>query len=250
MLRDWLCATYGLAPDAAAVLDGLFAAQSQLSEVPAPGSLLVEESPHPEGFAYAFHAPLSRAACEALGRAVAARLGRRFGRDLSLVVSDLGWSIRLDGGGRLDEADIPPLLAPASFTTDVLDGLDRGELLARRFRHVAASALMVLRNPEGSRPRVGGLLWVSNRLYPLVQAACPDHPLLRETRREVLEDVLDAPTARSWLESGPALRFRRLAAPSPFTAAWIDLGGPEPLRFEPPEAALRRLHARITQPGK
>ena len=51
---------------------------------------------------------------------------------------------------------------------------------------------MVLRNPErGKRVRVGGLLWVSSRLYPLVKAACPNHPLLRETRREVLRDILD-----------------------------------------------------------
>lgn len=245
-LRGWLCENHQLDPEAAAVLEDLFAAQAQLSEVPRAGSVLVEEAPHPEGFAYTFHAPLGRSACEALGRAVAARLGRRFGRDLSLTVADLGWSIRLDGGGRLGADDLAPLLSLDQFAADVLDGLDRGDLVARRFRHVAATALMVLRNPEGGRTRVGGLLWVSQRLFPLVQAACPDHPLLREARREVLEDVLDTPTAVAWLESRPEVRFRRLEAPSPFTAAWIDLGGPEPLRFEPPEAALRRLHLRIT----
>ena len=104
---------------------------------------------------------------------------------------------------------------------------------------------MVLRRPEGGRTRVGGLLWVSNRLYPLVKAACPDHPLLRETRREVLEDTLDAPTALAWLASGPAVRFRVLDGPSPFAAAWIDPGGPEPVRFESPADALRRLHERL-----
>ncbi len=51
---------------------------------PRRATLLVEESPHHEGLTYTFHAPLNRAACEALGRATAARLGRRFGRDLAL----------------------------------------------------------------------------------------------------------------------------------------------------------------------
>ena len=70
--------------------------------------------------------------------------------------------------------------------------------LARRFQHVAATGLMVLRNSEpGRRVRVGGMNWVSTRLYPLVKAACPDHPLLRETRREVLEDLLDVPAAEA-----------------------------------------------------
>ncbi len=247
-LRAWLGEVYGLEPDAAAVLEVLFEAQEQVSEIPAPGALLVEESPHPEGRTYTFHAPLSRSACEALGRAVAARLGRRFGRDLGLTVADLGWAIRLPGGERLTAEEIPPLLDPSGFAVDVIEGLDRGELPARRFRHVAGTALMVLRRPEGGRTRVGGLLWVSTRLYPLVKAVSPDHPLLRETRREVLEDLLDAPSALAWLEGKPPVRFRALDAPSPFANAWIDAAGAEPLRFESPADALRRLHARLASP--
>ena len=247
-LRAWLCETHDLDPDAAEVLVRLFEAQEQWSEVPGSGTLLVEESPHPEGLTYTFHAPLSRSACEALGRATAARLGRRFGRDLSLTAADLGWSIRLPGAAALCAQEIAPLLAPEGLADDVLEGLDRGVLPARRFRHIAATALMVLRNPEGGRRRVGGLLWVSNRLYPLVKAACPDHPLLRETRREVLDDLLDTPAALDWLSRGPAIRFRALPGLSPFAATWIDPVGAEALRFESPAEALRRLHARLAGP--
>jgi ATP-dependent Lhr-like helicase len=244
-LRGWLGDEYGLDPGAAEVLVGLFEAQEQQSEVPAAGTLLVEESPHEEGLTYTFHAPLSRSACEALGRATAARLGRRFGCDLTLTVADLGWSVRLPAGAALDAGQVRRLLDPDGFAGDVLDGLDHGELLARRFRHVAATALMVLRNPDGGRRKVGGLLWVSQRLYPLVRAACPDHPLLRETRREVLDDLLDTPTALAWLAGGPTVRFRALEALSPFAAAWVAPGEGEPLRFESPAEALKRLHARI-----
>ncbi len=245
-LRAWLVEEFGLEPGAAGVLEDLFGAQDQLSEVPPSGGLLVEESPCEDGFAYAFHAPLPRSACEALGRAVAARVGRGHGRDLSLSVADLGWSIRIPGGGRLAESDLPGLLEPAGLTEDVLEGLDRGELVAARFRRVAATALMVLRRPEGGRTRVGGLLWVSRRLYPLVLAACPDHPLIREARREVLDDLLDTPRALDWVARRLDIRFRSLDAPSPFTAAWIDPTGAEALRFESPAEALRRLHARLS----
>jgi ATP-dependent Lhr-like helicase len=108
---------------------------------------------------------------------------------------------------------------------------------------------MVLRNPDGGRRRVGGLHWVSTRLYPLVKAACPDHPLLRETRREILDDLLDAPTALAWLASRPEIRFRSLTGLSPFAAAWIDPSDSDPdaLRFESPAEALRRLHARLVR---
>ena len=171
--------------------------------------------------------------------------GRRFDRDLSLAVADLGWSIRLPKGASLKREEVESLLSPNNFAVDVLEGLDRGELPARRFRHVASTALMVLRNPEGGKRRVGGLLWVSNRLYPLVKAACPNHPLLRETQREVLNDQFDTPSAMAWLASRPHIRFQKLRALSPFASAWIDPSEPEPFRFESPAEALRRLHARV-----
>ncbi len=249
-LRSWLSDVFQLDQGAALVLIELWEAQAQWSEIPSAEGLLVEESPSPigEGLIYTFHAPLHRAACEALGRATSARLGRQFGRDLALSVADLGWSIRVpdDFAFSLDRASIRRLLTTERFADDVLEGLDRGELLARRFRHVAATALMVLRNPQpGRRVRVGGLNWVSTRLYPLIKSACPDHPLLRETRREVLEDILDVPAATRWLSDSPPIRFRVVPELSPFAAAWIEPGGPDFLRFEPPADALRRLHARL-----
>lgn len=243
--REWLDTEYQLDADSIGVLERLFEHQAQVSRVPDAGMLLIEESPCDEGATYTFHAPLSRDACEALGRAVAARLGKQHGRDISLAVADLGWSIHAEDGPRLDETACAALLDSDCFREDVLMGMDRGELLAARFRHVAATALMVLRNPEGARRRVGGLNWVSRRLFPLVQAACPDHPLIREARREVLEDRLDVPGALRWLESRPTVCLRRLDAPSPFTLAWIAPAETEAVRFEPPSQALKRLHARL-----
>jgi ATP-dependent helicase Lhr and Lhr-like helicase len=244
-LRNWLAESYELDLNSAQVLVDLFDAQEQISEIPGPDMLLVEESPGREGVSYAFHAPLPRSTCEALSRAFAARIGRRIGLDLSHVVADLGFAIELPAPHQLDEEDLVTLLSPNDFEADVLEGLDRGDLMAQRFRHVASTALMVLRRPDGGRTRVGGFSWVSNRLYPLVKAACPDHPLLRETRREVLEDLLDAPAALRWLKSRPKIRLRSLDCLSPFSAAWIDAGGDEPLRFESPVEALRRLHGRV-----
>jgi ATP-dependent Lhr-like helicase len=179
-----------------------------------------------------------------------ARQGRQFGRDLTLSVADLGWSIHIPAtaGIRLTPESIMPLFDLEGFTDDVLEGLDRGDLPARRFRHVAATALMVLSNPEpGRRVRVGGMNWVSTRLYPLVKAACPEHPLLRETHREVLNDILDVPAAIRWINQKPSVRFRVLPELSPFAAAWINPGQAEVLQFEPPGDALRRLHSRLVQ---
>ncbi len=213
-LRSWLAHELLLDDKAAEVLLELFEAQIQWSEIPSQSDLLIESSPSPtgSGLIYTFHAPLHRAACEAIGRATSARLGRHIGRDLTLCVADLGWSIDInDDDFSLSPESIRSLLSLEGFSDLVLEGIDRGDLPARRFRHVAATALMVLRNPEpGRRVRVGGLHWVSTRLYPMIKSACPDHPLLRETRREVLEDILDVPAATRWLAEQPHVRLRNL----------------------------------------
>jgi ATP-dependent Lhr-like helicase len=178
----------------------LFEAQIICSEVPLASGLLAEESPSPEGNSviYTFHTPLHRAACEALSRASSTRLGRRIGQALAICVGDLGWSIHLanDVDFALTPELIRSLFAVEGFEDDVLDGLDRSSFLAQQFSHVAAIVLMVLRNREhGRRVHVGGLNWVSSRLYPLIKSVCPNHLLLRETRRHVLENVLDVPSA-------------------------------------------------------
>ncbi len=246
-LTYWLRHTFGIDSVASNVVRALIEAQERESEIPTHDVLLVEESPSGEfgRLIYAFHAPLGRAAIEALARATSARLGRKFGRDIEVAIADLGWALTMPEGVRLSREDLAVACEPSSLMGDVLDGIDRGELPARRFRHIAATALMVLRNPEGGRKRVGGMHWVSRRLYPLVKAACPSHPLLRETEREVLEDCLDTRSAHAWLETAPEIRLRSLHEPSPFAVAWILASEAEPIRFESADSALERLHARL-----
>ena len=176
--------------------------------------LLVEEFPTADepGLTYAFHAPLNRAACEALGRATAARLGRRFGRDLALQAADLGWSIRLPGRGPRSTGR-GLRLAPGARPSRRRRA--RGPRPGRPPRPaVPVHRGHGLHGPAQPRARpagaVGGLNWVSTRLYPLVKAACPHHPLLRETRREVLQDLLDVPAAVRWLAFATGSGSRRL----------------------------------------
>src|SRR5262249_42767128 len=73
-------------------------------------------------------------------------------------------------------------------------------------------------------------------------AASPPPPPPRDPRGEVLEALLAAPAALAWLSEGPRVRFRSLDGPSPFGAAWVDPAPGEPVRFESPAEALRRLH--------
>ncbi len=244
-LRQLLRTRHRLDAASSARLAAIFEAQLRYSELPAAGGVLIEQSQTDSGRCCAFHAPLGRAGCEALARATAARMGRIVGMNLEISIADLGWTLTLPDPNPIDSRMLTRLLGPENLESDVLEGLDRGELLKRQFERVAATSLMVLRNPEAGRTRVGGLKWVGDRLYPWLRAQCPDHPMLRETRRTALRDVLDTPAAESFLRTNPRISVRVADGLSPFAAAWLAPGAAELVAFESPSEALARLHQRL-----
>src|SRR5262249_8562604 len=125
-------------------------------------------------------------------------------------------------------------------------------MLRDRFRRVATTGLMLLRNPLGRRRRVGGVDWAERRLFSRVVEAEPDFVLLRQAQREVWESCCDAVAARKFLEDLPrwTLRLRRLAAVSPFAAAWTQPAAGPVESVETPAEALERLHAALTGTGE
>jgi ATP-dependent Lhr-like helicase len=246
----WLVERYRMREADASCLVSLWNWQNAVSEVPGTSACLIESYPEAEGWSYAVHGCFHRAAAECLGRAFAARLGRIAGRDVHLSVADLGFVVRTEAD-LIDRHDLLSMFSETAFEDDVLEGLDRGEVLARHFRRTAMTGFMVLRNPEWGRPKVGGHDWIARRLFPLISERCPDHPLLAEARRDVLERTLDLPAAIDWLGNVSGFRFRRLSTISPFAAAWLNPFGidrSEPVRFESADDALKRLHERLFAP--
>ncbi|MFM7592603.1 MAG: Lhr-like helicase, partial [Isosphaeraceae bacterium] len=243
----WLAEEYQMRPADALCLVRLWQRQIASSEIPTAHGVLVEIYPENDSLSYAFHCPLHRPASEALGRAMAARFAARRRHDMRLAVTDLGFVIQ-GGPEGLSADDIRQMFHQENLRQDVVEGLDRGELVARRFRAAAATGLMVLKNAEGRKPRVGGQDWVSQKLFPVVREACPDHPLLREAQREALEQILDLPALATWLGQGPAVRIRKIRGISPFTTAWLEpfgREGSEAIQVETPDEALSRLHQRL-----
>ncbi len=245
--RRWLVDRYRMREADASCLVSLWSWQLSVSEIPDTSECLVESYPDGDGWSYAVHGRFHRAASECLGRAFAARMGRLAGRDIQLNVADLGFVIRTSAD-LADRHELQAMFTEARFEEDVLEGLDRGDVLARQFRRTAMTGFMVLRNPESGRPKVGGHDWISRRLFPLISERCPNHPLLAEARRDVLERTLDLPAALEWLDGVSGFRFRRLGGISPFASAWLEPFGidrAEPVRFESADDALKRLHEKL-----
>jgi ATP-dependent helicase Lhr and Lhr-like helicase len=247
LLRD----DYELGDDAVAVLVAHFQQQELVSEVPDAATLLVEiVSP---GFftEYYLHTPLNQMANDALARVAVARLARDHGRSATSVVADLGLLLRVRGELPDAAESLRRLLAADGFTADLDSSLQEGEALRARFVRVAQAGLMLLRNPEGRKRKVGGEGWAERRLFEQVRAREPDFVLLRQALREVREELCDVPSALAYAEALPRLtvRCRHLSSPSPFAQAWSQAGPGESASAETPAEALARLHAELTGGG-
>lgn len=248
-LADLLGRDYGLEDGAVRTLSDYFQRQECLSEIPDRATCLVEVVPSAGGWDYYIHTPLNRLGNEALVRVAVHRLARQWRQAVRSLVADLGFQLSV--GFELTPERLRALLSAQGFKADLAGGIAGSVALRERFRRVALTALMLLRNPLGPRRRVGGPDWAERRLFQQVREAAPDFVLLRQAEREMRAECCDAGAARRFLEALPGwtLRLRRLPEVSPFAAAWTQLAaGPEELA-ETPEEALRRLHARLTGAG-
>src|SRR3989344_7569688 len=69
--------------------------------------------------------------------------------------------------------------------------IENSEILKRRFRHCATRSLMILRQYKGRRKRVGRQQVSSMILMSALKRISDDFSLLKEAKREVLEDLMD-----------------------------------------------------------
>jgi ATP-dependent Lhr-like helicase len=247
-LLDLLRQQYGLAEEAAAVLVDYFSRQESFSEVPDTAACLVEAVAQPWGADYYLHTPLSRPGNDALARVAVHRLARDRGLSAASIVADLGFALQVRGPLADPAPALRALLAPEGFERDLGAALAGSAAVRGRFRCVALTGLMLLRNPLGRRRRVGGGEWTQRRLFEQVQARDPQFVLLRQAEREVRSEVSDLAAALEFAQglARRPLRCRWLPYPSPFVAAWTQEGEGAAETVESPADVLWRLHQTLT----
>jgi len=124
--------------------------------------------------------------------------------------------------------------------------LDKTEVLGRRFRHCATRALMILRTYMGQRKSVGRQQLSSRLLISSVRRISEDFPILKEARREILEDLMDIKNSEKVIEN---IEHKRVLIkevytdmPSPFAFNIITMGYTDIMKMEDKQTFLRRMH--------
>ncbi|MBI2138097.1 ATP-dependent helicase [Candidatus Woesearchaeota archaeon] len=234
--------------NAAESIYSYFNEQFQFAKIPSDTRIIVEHYTDERGLKYAiFHALFGRRVNDCLSRALAFAIGRTQHRDAEIGINDNGFYICSS-----KKADVMAAfrLLKSSDITKVMDmAIDQSEVLKRRFRHCAARALMILRSYKGNIKRVGRQQVSSMILLNAVRRISQEFPILKEARREVLEDLMDIGNAQKIIEGIEKKDIKveeiSTALPSPFALNLVTQGKADIMKIEDKVEFLRRMHQQI-----
>ncbi len=194
-----------------------------------------------------FHTCFGRRVNDALSRAVAYMIAKKYKRDIMISISDNGFYLSsegkiggLEGFNDLNSENIEEILVQA---------IEKTETLAGRFRHCAGRALMILRRYKGKEKSVSRQHIKGKILLNFVKELDNDFSILKEARREVMEDFMDVKNAKrvlKMIESGQ-LEIKQIntTIPSPFAFNLVAQCYLDVLKYEERIEFIRRMHQAI-----
>jgi ATP-dependent helicase Lhr and Lhr-like helicase len=195
-----------------------------------------------------FHSLYGRRVNDVLSRAIGYLMGQKVGRDIEIGISDNGFYF---SGENLPVDEALNVLNSSNLREILEEAILKTEVLKRRFRHCAARSLMILRNYKGQRKSVGKQQMKSFFLMSAINKISKDFPILKEARREVLEDLMDIEKAEEvleWIKDG-RIKVEKIDTelPSPFGLNLVLQGYSDLMRIEDKINFLKRMHQEVMQ---
>lgn len=198
-----------------------------------------------------FHTLLGRRTNDALSKSYGYAASVIKKCNVGILVSDNGFVIVLPEGKYIE-----PRLLTAQITEQNLDSildaaLEKSEMLKRRFRHVASRAFLVLRQYKGHKKTVGRQKMTSFVLYHVLKTEHGrEHPIIKETFREMKEDAMDVKHAKEFLRKikQNIVHFKisdKSHLPSPFAHNMILLGHTDVLMTQSKKDMLKLFHQQV-----
>jgi ATP-dependent Lhr-like helicase len=226
-----------------------FYEQYKFAKIPHLNRILVEHWSDSGKHYVLFNTLFGRRVNDALSKAIAHCIGRFGGRDIELGINDNGFFLASNQPMQIDKA--LKTLNSKNLQEIVEDAVVNTEVFKRRFRHVATRALMLLRNYKGRTKSVGKQQMSSHFLLAASQKTSKDFPILKETKREILEDLMDIENAKIVLDMirDNKIKVEQISKdlPSPFALNLIIQGHADLMKVEDKIAFLKRMHASIME---
>lgn len=225
-----------------------FIEQYQYAQIPSNRKMLIE---YYTGFTnrkfVIFHSLFGRKVNDALSRATAYLVAKRYNSNIAISISDNGFYLSSDG--KIGGLESFKELTPNNFKNILTQSLNKTETLASRFRHCAGRSLMTLRNYKGKSKSVGRQQVRGKILLKHVEEMNDNFPILLEAKRESLEDYMDVDNAlkvMNWIYSGEMkIKIINTVIPSPFAFNLISQSYFDVLNQNDRAEFSKRMHKAI-----
>lgn len=221
-----------------------FKEQFLFSEIPSDKKIVVEHYSDGHNKYVIFHTLFGRRTNDVLARALAFAVSRLQHKDVEINITDNGFFLQYTK--QIQAVKAFSYVKSNDLTRIMENALEKTEVLKRRFRHCATRALMILRNYKGREKSVGKQQVSSMLLISAVKRISNDFPILKEARREVMEDLMDIEHAKWVLEQieNKKIKIKEVFTdiPSPFAFNLIAEGYTDIMRIEDKAEFLKRMH--------
>ena len=194
--------------------------QADLSRLPRRDQLLLEHCHSREGshlFVYPF---AGRFVHEGIGFLWAWRLARHRASTITVSVNDYGFELLAPKGYPFQELlklHGDELIEMENLEGDLEEALNVSELCRRRFRNIAQVSGLITQSMPGQNKSGGQLQISASLLFDVFSKHEPDHMLLEQARREVLDEQLERERLHAALQrmAGNTWVLERIPRPGP-----------------------------------
>lgn len=197
-----------------------------------------------------FHSLVGRRVNDVLSRAFAVAASNLLGSvSVQISVGDNGFLLILPPKYRVDPDRIIKSINSSNLYNLAVSSIEKTEMLKHRFRQVAVRSFMILRNYKGHEVMVSKLQLNSEHILKAIRDL-KNFPVMKETYREILEDVMDINNALrfvSELENG--VRTPIICKPSrvasPIAHSLLLSSFTDVVLMEDKRALLERLYKEV-----
>ncbi|WP_286008931.1 ATP-dependent helicase [Methanobrevibacter woesei] len=225
-----------------------FVEQYKYAKIPSNRKMLIEYYTGFGGKKFViFHSLFGRKVNDALSRATAYLVAKRYNANVSISISDNGFYLSSDG--KIGGLESFRELTPENFRNILTQSLSKTETLASRFRHCAGRSLMTLRRYKGKSKSVGRQQVRGKILLKFVEEMDDNFPILSEARRETLEDYMDVENAEKviqWIANEEMeIKVINTVIPTPFAFNLVSQGYLDVLNQNDKAEFTKRMHKAV-----
>ncbi|RYY39235.1 MAG: ligase-associated DNA damage response DEXH box helicase [Chitinophagaceae bacterium] len=184
----------------ASALQPLLQLQEELSHVPRPDELLIEQIETSDGFhlfVYPFEGRLVHEAAAAL---LAYRISKLLPITFSIAMNDYGFELLSDQPVPVDDSNVYELFSPDNLLADIQHSVNATEMARRKFRDIAVIGGLIFQGFPGEHKKARHLQSSAGLLFNVFNEYEPNNVLVRQAYQEVFDQQMEERRLRAMLD--------------------------------------------------